>query len=133
MPTAACADTIGIMRDIPDGVERDAGKFFSFLQAALQGFLQMPADRLALTIRVGGKDQGVVGLQRLGNGADVLFRLGRDLPQHVEAVLGIDRAILGRQVTNMTVGRKDDEVRAKIFVDCLGLGGGFDDDDWHIS
>jgi hypothetical protein len=33
----------------------------------------------------------------------------------------------------MTVGRKDDEVRAKIFVDCLGLGGGLDDDDWHIS
>ncbi len=60
-----------------------------------------------------------------------LLAFGGDFPDHVEIVLGIDRAILGRQVADMAVGGEDRVVGPEILVDCLGLGRGFDDDDGH--
>ena len=93
--------------------------------------MQMPADCFAFAVRVGGQDQRVVGLQRLGDGADMLLAVGRHLPFHAEILFGIDRSVLGWQVAHMAVRGQNREVGAKIFVDCLGLGGGLDDDDCH--
>src|SRR6185369_10088723 len=44
-----------------------------------------------------------------------------------------DRAVLGRQVADVTVGRQDGVVRAQVLVDGLGLGRALDDDDVHAG
>ena len=44
---------------------------------------------------------------------------------------GLHRAVLGGQIADMAIGGQDGEVLAEIFVDGLGLGRGFDDDDGH--
>jgi hypothetical protein len=93
--------------------------------------LQVPADRLSLAIRVGRQDQFVIGFQRLGDRLYMLAAFGGDLPQHAKTVLGIDRAVLGRQVAHMAIRGQNRIAGTKIFVDCLGLGGRFDDNDWH--
>ena len=92
---------------------------------------KMPRDRFALAIGVGGKDQGGIILQRVGDGLDVLFRVACDLPLHLEVVLGIDRSVLRRQVPYVTIACQNCIVRAEILVDCLGLSRRFDNDDWH--
>ena len=63
-----------------DGVERHARDGLALFQAAVQRLLQMPRNRLAFAVRVGCKDQLIVGFQRLGNGADMLFAVGRHFP-----------------------------------------------------
>ena len=60
-----------------------------------------------------------------------LAAFGVDLPDHREIVVGIDRAVLGRQVADVAEGGQDLVVRAEILVDRLRLGGRFDDDDVH--
>ena len=98
-----------------------------------QRLFKVPGDRFALAIGVGGEDQGVVVLQRVGDCLDVLLAVRGDLPFHVEIVVRVDRTVLGRQVANMPVGGQDSVVRPKIFVDCLGLGRGFDNNDGHMG
>ena len=63
----------------------------------------MPRYCLALTIGVGGEDQGVVFFQRVGNGFDMLAAVIADLPFHGKFMLGIDRPILRRQVTDVAI------------------------------
>jgi hypothetical protein len=63
----------------------------------------------------------------------VLLGLGVDLPQHAEIVLGIDRAVLGRQVPHMAERGQHLIATAQIFIDRLGLGGRFNDDDIHVN
>lgn len=99
--------------------------------AVQQSLLKVPRDRLALAVGVSGQDQVVVVFQRVGDGLDVLFAVGRDFPLHVELVVDIDRPVLGRQVADVAIGCQHGVIRAEIFVDCLGLGGRFDDDDRH--
>ncbi len=69
-----------------DGVEDHAADrrvgFDGF--AVPQGFLKMPADCLAFAVGVGCEDQCRVIFQRIGNRFDVLFRIGGDLPGHLE-------------------------------------------------
>ncbi len=114
-----------------DGVEGDAADLLSLLQAGGQRLLQVPGNRLALAVGVGGKDQFVIGLQRLGNRLHMLAAFGRDFPGHQEIMLGIDRAVLGRQVADMAVRGENRVVRPEILVDRLGLGRGLDNDDGH--
>ncbi len=114
-----------------DRVEGDAADCLALLQARGERFLEVPGNRLALAVGVGGENERVVGLQRLGDRADVLFAVRGDFPFHVESVLGIDRSIPRRKVADMAVGGEDGVVGAEILVDCLGLGGRFYDDNGH--
>ena len=116
-----------------DGVEGDAGDLGVLLHrlAAGEGLEEVPGDRLALAVGVGGEDELAVGLQRLGDGADVLLALRRHLPLHREVLVGVDRAVLGRQVAHVPVGGEDGVAGAEVLVDGFRLGGRFDDDDGH--
>jgi hypothetical protein len=119
-------------RRLGDGVEHHALDRLCLERPLLLEDLQhVPRDRLALAIRVGRKDQLVGGFDRAGDLRQPLLRLGVDLPDHAEVRLGVDRAGLGRQVPDMAEGGQHLVATAKIFIDCLGLSRGFDDDDVH--
>ena len=91
----------------------------------------VPGDGLALPVRVGREEQLVGALERRDDLLDALFRPLVDLPDHGEVVLGIDRAVLGRQVAHVAIAGEHPVARAQVFVDGLGLGRRFDDDDVH--
>ena len=91
----------------------------------------MPGNRLTLAIRVGGEDQPVGVLDRLGNVGEALAGGGVDRPGHGEVLVRAHRAVLGRQIADMVERGQDFIVLAQIFVDCLRLGRRFDDDDVH--
>src|SRR6185312_3216600 len=63
---------------------------------------------------------------------DALVGLGVDLPDHAEIVVRVDRAVLGRQVANMAERGQNLVAGAQIFVDRLGLGRRFNNDDIHV-
>ena len=119
-------------RLLGDGVEDDAADRLVLQHAlALQHFEHMPGNGLALAIRVGGEDQPVGVLHRLGDVGQPLGRRAVDLPGHGEIVVGLHRAVLGRQVADMAEGGQNLVVAAEIFVDRLRLCRRFDDDDVH--
>ena len=102
------------------------------LAVLVERFQDVPGNGFAFAIRVGGEDQVVGGFHRVGDVFDPCFDgLGIDLPGHGEIVVRLHRTILGGQVADMSVRGQDLIVRAQIFVDCLGLSRGFDDDDVH--
>ena len=98
---------------------------------ALEDFVHVPGDRLALAVGVGREDHPVGVLDRVADVAEPLGRLGVDLPAHGEIVVRIDRAVLGRQVPHMAERGVNAVVFAEIFVDGLRLGRQFDDHDFH--
>ena len=61
-----------------------------------------------------------------------LLGLAVDVPVHREVVVGLDRAVLGRQIADVAEGRDHLVAGAQVLVDGLGLGGRFDDDDVHL-
>ena len=96
--------------------------------AFLQDLGDMPADRFTLAIRV-GRQQDVVGaLGGLGNRIDMLFILVDHVVVHGEPVVRVDRAFLRNQVTHMPIRGQDGVVLAEVFVDRLGLGRRFNDE-----
>ena len=101
----------------------------AFEQAALaQDLGDVPADRLALAVRVGRQEQRASArFRRLGDRLDMLLVLLDQVVAHGEAVGRVDRAFLRHQVADMAVGGQDGEVLAEVLVDRLGLGGRFDD------
>ena len=119
-------------RLLGDGVEDDPFDLLvldgPFLPQRLE---DMPGDRLALAVGVGGENQLVGALDGGRDAVQTLLRLGIDFPKHVEIVLGIDRSVLGRKVPHMPERSKNLIATAEISVDRLGLGGGFDDDYVH--
>ena len=96
---------------------------------AVQGFQNMPTDRLALAVRVGGQYQAVGTLQGVGDVIEPLGRFWVDIPEHGEVVLGVHRAVLARQIAHMAVTRQDREVGPQVLVYGLGLGRALDNDD----
>ena len=116
-----------------DGVEYHAGHGRVLFQRAAfaQRLFEVPADRLAFAVGVGREDERVVILECVGDGLDMLAAVGADLPCHVEIVVGIDRAVLGRQVAHMAIGCQHGVILAKILVDRLRFGGGFHNNNWH--
>ena len=115
-----------------DGVKRHARNGFALFQARLQRLLQMPRNRLALAVGVGGQNQMVIAFQRLGNGAHMLFAIGPHFPQHIKIIARIHRPILGRQIAHMAETGQNCIVWPQIFVDGLGLGRGFYYNDRHM-
>ena len=116
-----------------DGVEGDATDRGIAAQrlAVAQGLGEVPGNRLAFAVGVGGEDERGVVLQRVGDGLEVLAAVGVDLPEHGKVLVGIDRAVLGGQVSDMAIGGEHGIVAAQVAVDGLGLGGRFDDNDGH--
>ena len=98
---------------------------------ALEDFMDVPGDRLALAVRVGRQDHPVGVLDRAADVAEPLGGLGVDLPAHGEIVVRVDRTVLGRQIPHMAERGVDAVVLAQIFVDGLGLRGRLDDHDFH--
>ena len=91
----------------------------------------VPGNGLALAIGVGGEDQLVGSLQSLGDLVQALGGLGVNVPMHLEVVVGHDRAVLGGQVANMTVGGEHAIARPQILVHGLGLSRRLNDDNVH--
>ncbi len=98
---------------------------------ALEDFVDVPGDRLALAVRVGRQNHSVGLLDRAADVVEPLGGLGIDLPTHGEIVVRVDRAVLGRQIPHMAERGVDAIVLAQILVDGLGLGGRLDDHDFH--
>ena len=89
-------------RLLGDGVEHDSIDALVLEQfLALQDLVDMPGDRLSLTVGVGGENDAVGILDRAADVAEPLGRLGVHFPAHREIVLGVYRAILGRQIADM--------------------------------
>src|SRR3546814_19367536 len=77
----------------------------------------MPAYRLTLAVGVGREDQTVGLLRGVRNLLQSLRLVGIELPLHREAVVGIDRPILGRQIPDVAIGRQNLEIAAEILLD----------------
>jgi len=92
----------------------------------------VPGDRLAFTVRVGGEDQAVRLLHRLGDVGKALRRRPVDLPRHGKIVVRPDGTVLRRQVADVAERGEYREVTPEILVDGLRLCGRFDDDDVHL-
>ena len=93
----------------------------------------MPGDGLAFPVGVGREDQLVGILDRVGNFLDDFLRLTIAVPVHFEVILRFDRPILGGQIAHVPVGCDDLVTAAQVFVDGLGLGSRFNDDDVHLK
>ena len=97
----------------------------------LQDFQHVPGNRLALAVGVGGEDQLVGILDRLGDVGEPLLRLGVDLPEHVEVGVRVDRAILRRQVADMAERGQNLVAGPEVFVDRFRLGRRLDNHNVH--
>ena len=119
-------------RLLGDGVEYDALDRLLFERVfLLEDFEDVPGDRFALAIGVGRENELVRPFQRLGDIIEAFAGLVVDLPNHPEIVIRIDRAVLGRKVPYVAEGRQYFVAGAKIFIDRLGLGRRFNNDDIH--
>ena len=97
--------------------------------AGLQRLLQVPGDRFALAVRVGGEIDGVRGLGRALELVDRLLLAGEDLVGRLVGVLAVDAEPLARQIAHVPVRGHDLEALAEELLEGLGLRGGLDDDD----
>ena len=118
-------------RGLGDGVEGDAIDLLGQRLALRQHFLDVPADRLPLSIRVGGEDQAVGILGEIGDRLQLLGLVGVIFPFHRKAGVGIDRAVLGRQIADVAVARENAKIGAEVFFDGLRLCGRFDNYKLH--
>ncbi|MFK4589746.1 hypothetical protein ABIF55_005160 [Bradyrhizobium diazoefficiens] len=116
-----------------DGVEHHALDLL-ILESALflQHLQHVPGDGLALAIRVGGENQAVGVLQRLGDIVEPAGRLGVDLPDHLEIGVRIDGTVLRREVADMAERGQNLIGRAQILVDRLGFRRRLHNDDIHV-
>ena len=78
----------------------------------LQDLEHVPGNGFAFAIRVGRENEAVGAFDGLGDVVEALLGLGVDLPEHVEVVLRVDRAVFRRQVTDMPERSKDLVARA---------------------
>ena len=93
----------------------------------LQHRADVPGNRLALSIRVGGEIEGLGALQRLGDRADLLFAPGIGLPVHGEVLVRTNAAVLRGEIANMAETGQNGVPAAQVSVDGFRLGGGFND------
>ncbi len=93
------------------------------LAALLEHLQQMPGDGLAFAVRVGRQIQRLGLLQRPGDGLDMLRILFQRLIAHGEAMLGVDRTLLGTRSRHVPVRGEHLEVLAQVLLDGARLGG----------
>ena len=119
-------------RVLGDGVEHHPVDALVLEQLLVfQNLVDVPGDRLALAVGVGGENDPIGVLDRAADVAQALRRLGVDLPAHGEIVVRIDGSVLGGEIAHMAEGGVNAVVLAQIFVDGLCLGGRLDDHDFH--
>jgi hypothetical protein len=119
-------------RILGDGVEGHALDRQVLQDALFPKRLQhVPGNGLALAVRVGGQDELLGALDRLGDIGDPLRAPVLERPDHAEVVIRVDRAVLGGQIADMPEGGQDLVILAEIFVDRLGLRRRLDDEDFH--
>jgi hypothetical protein len=111
-------------------VTRSTGTPFEGLPV-LQDTQDMPGDGLALAVGVGGQDQLVGLFDRVGDLLHHLDGPAVHIPVHLEVLVGLDGAVLRRQVAHVPVGRQHLVIGAQVFVDRLGLGNRFNDYNVH--
>ncbi len=124
----------GLHRVLGDGVECDPLHRLLSQRALVllaQHLQHVPADGLTLAVGVGGQDQAVLGLQLVGDGTHLAPTALVECPRHGKVLVGQDRAVLFRQVADMAIAGQHPIALAQIFLDLLGLGGRFDDDEGH--
>ncbi len=97
--------------------------------ALFEDFADVPGNRLAFPIRVGGQQHFVGLLGGLDDGFDVLGIALDDLVLHREA-LGVDRTGLRLQVAHVTVAGENFVVGAQVFLQRLGFRRRFDNDEF---
>ncbi len=114
-----------------DRVEGDAGDLLGQRLPLRQQIAHVPADRLALAIRVGRQNEAGRALGRVGNLFEAALLVAIEFPLHRKVVLRLHAAILGRQIADMAIGSEDLVVLAEILLDGLRLGGRFYDDKLH--
>ena len=119
----------GILGDRVEGHALDRNALQNAL--VVQRFQDVPGDRFAFAIRVGRENELFRALDRPGDIVQPFAAPVVERPDHLEVVFGIDRAVLGRQVADMSEGGQDLVILAEIFVDRLGLGRRLDDEDFH--
>ena len=116
----------GVARDL---VEHHAVHVLAVEVAALgQDLLQVPGDGLPFAIGVRGQIQRFRLAQIFRDALDVALVLVEHLVLHREALVRVDRALLGHEIADVPVGGEHLEVAAQIFLDGLGLGGRLDYD-----
>ena len=121
-------------RLLGDGVEHDAFDLLGLERLLLvQRFQHVPGNGFAFAIRVGCQNEGVGAFERMRDVVHPLLRLRVDLPKHLEAVIRIDRTVLGRQVADMPERGQNLVAGAKILVDRLRLGRRLDNDNFHAN
>lgn len=119
-------------RLLGDRVEDDALNGLVLERLLLVQHLEnVPGNGLSLAVGVSREDQAVGTLDRAHDVVQPLLRLGVHVPDHREIMIRVDGAVLGGEVADMTVRRKDLIVRPKVLVDGLGLGRRFHNDDIH--
>ena len=96
----------------------------------VQHLEDVPGDGLAFPIGVGCENEFFGALH---SGGDLFHRLFGViyLPVHDEVVVGLDRAILGGKVANVTERRDHFKVRPQVLVDGFGFGRRFDNHNVH--
>ena len=121
-------------RGFGDLVERDPAG----LVARDRGRLgDVPGDRLALAVEVGGEEDRVGAAGGLRDVRDLLAPVVRDHVFGLEVVVDVHAELaLARvfgQVADMAVARQDPVIVTEIALDGAGLGRGFNDDEvlWH--
>ena len=76
--------------------------------------------------------QSFVGLlEPPGDGLDVTVVLFDDLVLHAELPIRIHCSLFRHQIAHVSIGGKDFEVPAQVFLDGFGLGWRFHDDQIH--
>ena len=91
----------------------------------------MPGNGLSFAVGVGGQDQLVGRSDGIGDLAHDLAGSAIHVPVHGKVLVGLHRAVLGRQVAHVAVGREHFVAGAEILIDRLGLGDQFDNDNVH--
>jgi len=105
------------------------GWFLAHEAPFLEQFQQMPGNGLAFAVRIGGQPEFVGALEGLDDGLHMTLIALDGHITHGKIVFRIDGPLLGEKVAHVTVGGQDLEILPQIFLDGLGLGRGFDDDE----
>ena len=89
----------------------------------------VPRDRLALAVGVGGEIEGARAPHGPHDRLHVGLRARHQLEVHGEAALRLDRPGGGNEVAHVPVGGEDREIRVQVLPDGAGLRRGLDDEE----
>ena len=89
-----------------------------------QNFEEVPRDRFAFAVFIGGEPDGAGGFDGFFEFVDDFGVAGVDFVSDGEVVFDVDFGVF----SDVADGREDVEIFAKVFFDGFGFGGRLDDD-----